>query len=96
VELVKSKSMATNSRVHTFGVGNGADESLIKGCAFAGLGNFFFIYNDREIEKKVIHALCMSRLDYLLVLEAKLFDEDDKLIHDLLNCPLPLCPGELF
>jgi hypothetical protein len=38
-------------------VGSGADERLIKGCAFAGLGNYSFIYKDSEIEEKVIEHL---------------------------------------
>ncbi len=41
-------------RLHTFGIGQGADQKLIKGCAFAGLGNFSFIYKAEEIERKVI------------------------------------------
>jgi hypothetical protein len=68
--------MSTNTKVQTFGVGNGADERLIKGCAFAGLGNFTFIYKDEEIEEKVIDSLCRTRLEYLLVLEAAIYDAD--------------------
>jgi hypothetical protein len=40
--------------VHTFGLGNGADEHLIKRCSFAGFGHYYFIYNENEIEEKVI------------------------------------------
>ncbi len=58
-------------------MGNGADENLIKGCAFAGMGNFYFIYKDNEIEKKVIEALSKVKLDYLLIYEAKILDEDE-------------------
>jgi hypothetical protein len=94
--LVKAKSISTKTKVHTFGVGNGADERLIKGCALAGVGNFYFIYNDSEIERKVIDSLCKSRLEYLLVLEAKTYDEDDKEIHSLPNCPVPLSAGQVY
>ena len=67
-------------KLHTFGVGSGADERLIKGCAFAGMGNFNFIYKDEEIENKVIESLSKTRLEYLLITEAKILDEDDKVI----------------
>jgi len=40
----------SNIKLHTFGIGNGADERLIKGCAFAGIGHFYFIYKDEDIE----------------------------------------------
>lgn len=63
--------------MHTFGVGSGADESLIKGCAFAGLGNFTFIYQEDEIERKVIESVSKTKLEYLLVTEAKILDEDE-------------------
>ena len=64
-------------RLHTFGVGSGADESLIKGCAFAGKGNFTFIYNDNEIEEKVIDSLQKTKLEYLLIKECAILDKDD-------------------
>ena len=55
IDLVKQNcGPLSRIKVHTFGVGNGADENLIKGCAFAGFGNHYFIYNDEEIEAKVI------------------------------------------
>jgi len=69
---------------------------LIKGCAFAGMGNFNFIYKDDEIENKVIESLSKTRLEYLLITEAKVLDEDDKLIDELPNLPVPLEPGTLF
>jgi len=50
--------------VHTFSVGNGADEVLIKRSAFAGFGHHYFIYNEEEIEEKVILALSQTKLDY--------------------------------
>ena len=31
------------SRVHTIGIGNGASNELIKGCALKGKGNYIFI-----------------------------------------------------
>ena len=42
VQLV-AKNASLDRRLHTFGVGNGADETLIKKCASKGFGNFYFI-----------------------------------------------------
>jgi hypothetical protein len=66
--------------VHTFGIGSGADDHLINGCAFAGIGNFSFIYNNDEIESKVIESLSKTRLDYLIITEALIFDKDDEVL----------------
>ena len=63
VDLI-SKHASLKTRVHTFGVGNGADEHLIKRSAFAGFGHHYFIYNEEEIEEKVILALSNTSLDY--------------------------------
>jgi len=60
------------------------------------MGNFNFIYKDEEIENKVIESLSKTKLDYLLVTEAKILDEDDKLIEELPDLPIPLVPGSLF
>ena len=56
-----------SQRVHTFGVGNGASEELIKQAAFKGFGQFSFIYNEEEIEERVISAVAKTRLDYLIL-----------------------------
>lgn len=76
--------------MHTFGVGSGADERLIKGCAFAGMGNFTFIYKNDEIESKVIESLSKTRLDYLIITEAKILDENDEVLCQKADLPLPL------
>ena len=57
IDLIDKEAMKSNSRVHTFGVGRGADESLVKGAAKAGCGTHSFIYKNSEIESKVILAL---------------------------------------
>ena len=56
-----------NQRVHTFGIGNGASEELIKQAAFRGFGHFTFIYNEAEIEERVVAAVAKTRLDYLVL-----------------------------
>lgn len=77
-------------------MGAGADEALIKGCAFSGLGNFYFINRDNEIEEKVIESLAKTRLDYLLVTECKVLSEDEEVLVELTNLPQPLQPASLF
>ena len=97
IELVKQNcTPSSNIQVHTFGVGSGADEQLIKGCAFAGLGNFSFIYKDSEIEEKVIESMSKSRLEYLIVNECSILDEDDNVLASVSDMPQPLAPGTLF
>jgi hypothetical protein len=77
-------------------VGSGADERLIKGCAFAGLGNYSFIYKDSEIEEKVIESMSKSRLEYLIINECKVLDEDDNILAQMEDLPQPLAPNTLF
>ena len=50
-EVIKLVQQNANmqQRVHTFGIGDGASERLIKNCAFKGFGNYFFIYDEAEI-----------------------------------------------
>ena len=67
--------------MHTFGVGNGADETLIKNCASKGFGNFYFIYNEDEIEEKVISSLTKMRLNYQVLQSIKLFDKDGQQVE---------------
>jgi hypothetical protein len=57
-------------------VGNGADEALIKRCAFAGFGQYYFIYNESEIEEKVINCLTNTHMDYQVLTKLEVFDEN--------------------
>ena len=66
VQLVKSKSSPLQ-RLHTFGVGAGASELLIKNCAFAGYGSYFFIYNESQIEENVVSAIENTSISYKLI-----------------------------
>ena len=95
INLVK-KNCNEKVKVHTFGVGSGADESLIKGCAREGRGNFSFIYNDNEIERKVIESLSKTKLDWVLINECKILDEDDNVISEMPGLPISLEPGTQF
>ena len=54
------------------------------------MGNFTFIYKNGEIESKVIESLSKTRLDYLIITEAKILDENDEVLFHKADLPLPL------
>ena len=66
MKLVESNSNIFQ-RVHTFGVGSGASEELIKNVAFKGYGHYYFIYEESELEEKVVSALSKTRLNYQIL-----------------------------
>lgn len=78
---MRSKADCEN-RVHTFGVGSGADERLVKNVAMAGIGHFQFINKPEEIEEKVIESLTKTVLEYSVVIESGLYDKAGKLVHE--------------
>lgn len=88
VELIK-KNASITTRVHTFGVGNGADEALIRRCAFAGIGQYYFIYNESEIEEKVIKCI-NTHMDYQVLTELEVLDENGESI------PITFAPQNLY
>jgi len=90
-KLIK-KNASSTTRVHTFGVGNGADEALIKRCAFAGFGQYYFIYNESEIEEKVIKCLTNTHMDYQVLTKLDVFDENGVSIP-ITFTPQNLCQG---
>lgn len=97
IQLVKQNCRADNNiRLHTFGIGSGADERLIKGCAFAGMGNFSFISQNHEIERKVIESLSKTQLEYLLITEAQILDENGEVLYQLNDLPAPISAGVPF
>jgi hypothetical protein len=61
--------------VHTFGIGSEVSRALIKDCAEAGNGLFFFVDKAEEIEKKVIEALSLNFVPYLNIKGIDLLDE---------------------
>ena len=58
IELVRRN--IKYSRVHTIGIGNGASESLIKGCAEKGKGYHIFIKDNENPSEKIIQLLTDS------------------------------------
>jgi len=73
-----AKNASLSTRVHTFGVGNGADERLIKASAYAGFGHHYFIFNENEIEEKVIMSLTNTHLDYQVLSELQIFNDQQQ------------------
>lgn len=48
------KANKINTRVHTFGIGDGVSTELIKDVAYAGDGSFYFSINEEELKEKII------------------------------------------
>ena len=84
VKLVGSKCNF-KQRLHTFGVGHGASEELIKQCAFKGLGHFYFIYNEEEIEERVVSALTKTHLNYNILQNVTLYDKQGNEVESSLK-----------
>lgn len=73
----------SNRRLHTFGVGSGADTSLVKGAATVGNGSFYFIYDFKEIESKVVDALQNNYCTSRMLKAVNLIGHDQEVIEDL-------------
>ena len=54
------------------------------------MGNFNFIYRHEDIESKVIESLSKTKLDYLLITEAKILGENEEILCEKTGLPLPL------
>ena len=77
-----------SKRLHTFGLGEQVDEKLIKKAAAKGFGHFYLIRELKDIEFKVIDSLRKPLLDYLVLSDLVLYDENDGAIelNWLKNC----------
>ena len=95
VQLVAQNSNLQR-RLHTFGVGSGADETLIRKCASKGFGNFYFIEQMSEIEYKVIDSLTNIQLNYKVLHKINLLDKNGDFIETnwLKSSAEPLKNGE--
>lgn len=83
VDLIESNSHKW--RVHTFGVGQGASTELVKKCAVAGKGHYFFIQQPTEIEKKVMEALSKNFYEYLNIKDLKLLTHEGNIIESVVD-----------
>lgn len=71
VKLVESNAYEMDCRVHTFGIGRGASQELIREVAFAGLGTFSFVQDLTKIEETVINALMKNYAPILKIVKIK-------------------------
>ena len=83
IQLIDDRAIQTNSRIHSFGIGSGASIDLVKESAKAGCGSHFFIYDNNEIEEKVILALSRNFLPIRIIDEIVLVDQKNKIIDNL-------------
>jgi hypothetical protein len=61
------------------------------------MGQFTFIDKFEEIERKVIESVSKTKLEYLIVTEAKILNQDDDVMLDLsLILPEPIVPGSIY
>eukprot|EP00347_Sterkiella_histriomuscorum_P020358 403338114 len=81
IDLIKQHRDTTT--VHCFGIGDGVSTELVKFCASAGKGHYYFITNPKEIEKKVVDTLRKNFLRYIVVKNLNLLDDKKKLIEKL-------------
>ena len=84
VNLVKQKSSLTH-RFHTFGVGQGASEDLIKRVALDGYGQYYFIYDDKEIEETVVKAIQKTQTTYKYAKNIQILDQNEQPIQSRLQ-----------
>lgn len=68
------------SRVHTIGVGNGASEALIQGCAEKGKGKYVFIQDNENVSGKIIELLSAAMSP---VITKFVVDFDDKVVETI-------------
>ena len=68
---------------NSFGIGDGVSTELIKRSASAGRGHFSFIMNPAEIEKNVMDSLQKDYLEYFILKNAKIVDQDGNTIQEI-------------
>eukprot|EP00347_Sterkiella_histriomuscorum_P006776 403351474 len=83
VDLIKQNR--GNITVHCFGIGDGVSTELVKCCASAGRGHYYFIQNLKEIEKKVVEPLKKDFLEYLIVKDINILDLSENIIEKLVQ-----------
>ena len=82
VDLVQ-KHASERLRVNTFGIGHGADETLVKNTAMAGNGVYKFVTDEADIERTVISSLVSTSLNYQVVELVELLNSKGQTIHSV-------------
>jgi hypothetical protein len=74
--------LGKNVRFHSFGIGNGVDEKLIKSCAEKGLGHYYIAYKPEEIAHFANLSLAKNSvlMKELVVTKFELRSKNNKLI----------------
>eukprot|EP00347_Sterkiella_histriomuscorum_P019333 403342045 len=83
IDMIKTNRSKTT--VHSFGIGDGVSTELIKDSASAGNGHYSFIIEPEEIERKVLQALQKDFLDYVIVKDINILDQNKKIIEHLVT-----------
>jgi hypothetical protein len=75
--LIKQHA-APKIRLHSFGIGTDASESLIKATADAGQGRYYLIRDTKDILEVVTKSLINTHLDYRTVKRLQITDTTGK------------------
>jgi len=94
--IQKTDEYRANIQVHTFGIGEDADEQFITDIALTGAGMFNQVRRLNEVGQVVDQYLSKRSVEYLIVKKGELLDEDETRILSLTPLPKILKPGHLY
>ncbi len=87
----------SGTTIQALGIGPNVDKDLIRRCALNGRGNSYFIENYEETEAKLVESVAKTRLEYLLIKELTIMDEDNEPLYKMIcEPPCILQPGAIF
>lgn len=83
IDLIFKEAPKTDSTVHTFGIGSGADEYLVQEAALAGDGSYSMITCNSQIESKVVAAFLKVQVPTMKILSIHGFDANSNEITEV-------------